>query len=261
MWQEWAFYWLSPFTLAMLGWLAAGALFFMKRQRAAAWVASIAFVGLWLGSTPAIAELSLDLLEGQYPALTPEATPAADAIVLLGGALVGARPPQRPTFTLGPASSRIWHAAALYRAGKAKWIIVAAGNVPRFRDHQAEADAIADILVDLRVPPEAIIRETTSRNTRENARNTWPLTQKLGVNRVLLVTSAQHMRRALQTFVTVWGEGAPELIPAVTDVRGGSEDSSALKLWLPSLDALITVTKSLKEFAGLAALAIIGDTA
>lgn len=260
MWQEWAFYWLSPFTLAMGAWLAAGVLFALRRQRLAAWVASIAFVGLWLGSTPALAELGLDLLEGQYPALAAEATPAGDAIVLLGGALVGARPPARPTFMLGQSSSRIWHAAALYRAGKAKWIVIAGGNTPRFQQHQHEADAIADILVQLGVPARAIIRETASRNTRENARNTKSIVENMGAKRVLLVTSAQHMPRAMQTFVRTWTSPGVLLIPCVTDVRRGAGELSALRMWLPSLDSLVSVTRSLKEFAGMAALVIMGHT-
>ncbi len=260
MWQEWAFYWLSPFTLAMVAWLMAGVCLAWRRRKFAVWLAALAFCGLWIGSMPIVANRMLDLLEGDYEALTPQATPQADAIVVLGGALVAAHPPYRPTFLLGPASSRVWHAAALYRAGKAKWVVVAAGNRPALANHQVEADAIKEMLLELRVPPEAIVTEGKSRNTRENAANIKPLLIQLGARRVLLVTSAQHMTRAMKTFGLVWSDASFQLIPAVTDRRGGGDEDGGAKVWLPSLDALITVTKSLKEFAGLAALAIIGDT-
>jgi uncharacterized SAM-binding protein YcdF (DUF218 family) len=179
----------------------------------------------------------------------------------LGGALSSAHPPQRPGFVLGPASARIVHAAALYRAGKAPWIVVAAGNRPDVADFQVEADAISLFLHDLGVPASAIRLDRQSRNTRENAAMVRPILRQLGAKRVLLVTSAQHMPRAMRTFGLVWGDGEPLLIPAVTDVRAVGEPATHPRMWLPSLEALVSVTKALKEFAGMAALAIIRDTA
>jgi uncharacterized SAM-binding protein YcdF (DUF218 family) len=158
---------------------------------------------------------------------------------------------------LGQASTRVWYAAALYRAGKAPWIVVAAGNRPAHANEQVEADAIAQFLIQLGVPERAILLERSSQTTRENARNSLPVLRRLGAKRVLLVTSAIHMPRAMQTFVTVWGRPAPELIPAVTDVHGGPTNAPTWELWLPSLDGLLSVSRCLKEFAGLASLAII----
>jgi len=54
----------------------------------------------------------------------PDQAPQADAIVLLGGGLSGARPPERPGFDLGSAADRVWYAAALFKAGKASWVLV-----------------------------------------------------------------------------------------------------------------------------------------
>jgi uncharacterized SAM-binding protein YcdF (DUF218 family) len=257
MWQEWVFYWLSPFILAMELWFVSIVCLALSRKRMALALSIAGFLGLWLGSTPVVADALGSSLESQYPALTAQATPAADAIVVLGGALAGAQPPARPSFVLGQSSTRIVHAAALYRAGKAKWIVIAAGNRPDYVRDQVEADAIAEFLVQLGVPPAAIRRDGQSRTTRENAANVKPILASLGAHRVLLVTSAQHMPRALRTFEKVWGPTNIELIPAVTDVRVVPRAESGLKLWLPSLDAVINVTKSLKEFAGIAALSII----
>jgi uncharacterized SAM-binding protein YcdF (DUF218 family) len=84
-----------------------------------------------------------------------------------------------------------------------------------------------------------------------------PLLEALGAHRVLLVTSAMHMPRALKTFETVWGPTDIQLVPAVTDVRVVPRTGAGLRMWLPSLEALLSVTKSLKEFAGMAVVAII----
>jgi uncharacterized SAM-binding protein YcdF (DUF218 family) len=255
--EAFGLYFLSPLTLALAAALAAGVLRFANWRRSATALAGLAFAILWLGSTPWIADALASHLERQYRAMAPQDAPVADAIVVLGGAVAGARPPERPTLSLLPSSTRVWYAAALYRAGKARWVVVAAGNRPEHADEQVEADAIQEMLVQLGVPASAIVLERSSRTTRENAANVLPELKRRGVRSVLLVTSAIHMPRALQTFVRSWGPDAPKVLPAVTDVRSPAAGSTPLQLWLPSLDALISVTRALKELAGMAVFAII----
>ncbi len=57
---------------------------------------------------------------------------------------------------MGSAADRIWHAAALFRAGKSKWVVVAAGGKPVVGGNQVEADAIGEMLLVLGVPRTAI---------------------------------------------------------------------------------------------------------
>jgi uncharacterized SAM-binding protein YcdF (DUF218 family) len=249
-------YLLSPLTLVLGLGLAAGLCLALRRRGLAGALAFTAFAALWVASTPALGVWLVGRLEARYPALTVQQTASADAILVLGGALSGASPPRRPTFNLGPSAGRVWHAAALYHAGKAKWIIVAGGNQPGHGHEQVEADAIAEMLRVLGVPPAALRLETDSRNTRENAENSRLLMERLGARQVLLVTSAQHMPRAVTTFSKAWAGSGIKLIPSPTDVQV-TEDSQGPKVWLPSLEGLNDVSKGLKEFAGLLALAII----
>lgn len=249
-------YLVSPLILVLgLGLLAALCLARGRRSMAIG-LASIAFAGLWLASTPIVAQALIGALESPYPALTIEATPQADAIVVLGGSVAGRHPPQRPYIGLNSASTRVWYAAQLYRAGKAKWIVVAAGGQPEFANQQVEAEAIAEMLVTLGVPARAIQLDAQSRNTRENAVNARAILDRLGARRVLLVTSAQHMPRALKTFAKVWANSDNLLIPAPTDVEVVEMRFSAFS-WIPSPSALVGVTKALKEYAGTAVLGII----
>ena len=248
-------YFLSPLTLVLgLGLLAAWCLALGRRRWAVA-LASIAFSGLWLASTPIVGQALVGALEAPYPALTLEATPTVDALVLLGGSVAGRHPPKRPSLALNSASSRVWYAAELYRAGKAKWIVVAAGGEPEFANQQLEADAIAEMLTTLGVPRTAIRLDAQSRNTRENAVNARQILDRLGARRVLLVTSAQHMGRAMKTFARVWSIYDSKPIPAPTDVEVTGVGNS-LFLWIPSSSALGRVTKALKEYAGMAAVGI-----
>lgn len=242
-------YLVSPLTLALgLGLLSSMCLA-LDRRKWALWLASAAFIGLWLASTPLVAQVLVGELESRHPALSVAETPSADAILVLGGALAGASPPRRPNFNMGPASHRVWHAAALFRAGKAKWVIVAAGNQPGSDEIQVEADAIAEMLVVLGVPRSAIRLEGASRNTRENAANVQHIVQRLRARRVLLVTSALHMPRAVKTFTKVWQSTNVILIPAVADVWSVDSGGSTWA-WLPDAGSLTNVTAALKEYAG-----------
>jgi uncharacterized SAM-binding protein YcdF (DUF218 family) len=248
-------YLLSPLTVVLGLGLLAGLCLLLRRRKLARTLAVMSFVTLWIASTPALGLWLTSRLEAQYPALTVEQTPQADAILVLGGALAGASPPRRPTANLGPAAGRVWHTAALYRAGKATWVVIAGGNQPGHEHEQAEGDAIAEMLLVLGVPRSAIRLETGSRNTRENAQNALVLLDALKARRVLLVTSAQHMPRAVKTFARTWAGSAIQLIPASTDVQV-TELTYSPKLWFPSLGALISVSKAVKEIAGSVALDI-----
>jgi len=249
-------YLISPLTLVLALGLLAGFCAATHRSRAAFGLALLAFVGLWISSTPIVARALDQTLERSYPVFAAQAAPTADAIVVLGGSVIARRPPQRPSLMLTPASTRVWYAAELYRAGKAKWIVVAAGPEPELANEQAESDAIAEMLHILGVPAAAIRLESSSRNTTENARYTQPILTRLGARRVLLVTSAQHMARAVKTFTKVWANSHIELIPAPTD-GDASQKPSALILWIPSPNGLMGVTRALKEYAGMAVLGII----
>jgi uncharacterized SAM-binding protein YcdF (DUF218 family) len=253
-------YLLSPLTLAMVVWLAAGACALAGRRGAGLVLACAAFSGLWIASMPVVAIGLTGALERQYPAMPAEAAPVADAIVVLGGSVVVARPPDRPTFGLTSSSGRIWQAASLYRAGKAKWIVVAAGGTPEFEGEQVEAEAIARMLEVLGVPRSALVLEPDSRNTRENAANTLALLSRLGVRRVLLVTSGSHMPRAMQTFAKTWAAATatpPLLLPFPSDRAVLNGGHISLKSFLPAIGSLENVTRALKEYAGMVALAMI----
>jgi uncharacterized SAM-binding protein YcdF (DUF218 family) len=98
-------------------------------------------------------------------------------------------------------ADRLMDAEQLYHKGIIKKIMVSAGNGMLFNDGYIEANAMRDHLLQNKIPNEDIIIENTSRNTKENAFNSAIiLKQKLPNARVLLITSAQHMKRAQYCF-------------------------------------------------------------
>ncbi len=249
-------YLLAPLTWSLALWITAGIGLLLRRRRLTVVAAISGFALLWVASTPVVALALATPLQHKHPPTTAEASPSADVILVLGGALSAANRPKRPSLTLGPASGRIWYTAELYRTQKAPWILIAAGNQPGQEGEQVEADAIAEILKSLGVPAEAIRIEGQSRNTRENAANSLQLVKSLGAKRVLLVTSSTHMPRAMRTFEKSWSGSGIQVIPATADVEVTAPRSLTARMWIPDAYALAFVTKVLKEYAGGLALDI-----
>jgi len=73
--------------------------------------------------------------------------------------------------------------------------------------------------------------------------------QSLGAKRVLLVTSAVHMPRAIKTFRQAWSGSGVDLMPATTDTEPETP-RFLLKMWIPDASALAFVTRLIKEYAG-----------
>jgi len=117
------------------------------------------------------------------------------AVVLGGTTDVDREPKDRLFFHKG--ADRITHALNLYHSGKVKKILFTGGNARLFENPTRNNSPIYDFYVMCGVAPDDIIIESSSRNTRENAFFVKEMVQKTAKNgRVLLVTSAFHMRRA-----------------------------------------------------------------
>ena len=101
------------------------------------------------------------------------------------------------------------------------------------------------LLTDWGVPSDSILSEANSANTYQNATNTAALMKKHGFDRVLLVTSALHMRRALATFRST----GVTAIPVATDYQV-VETTRTLLDFAPSAEALNGSTAAVHEYVG-----------
>ena len=189
---------------------------------------------IWLGGA----------LERDYPPVALGDVAAADAIVILGGGMtppVGAM--KYPE--LFSAADRVWHAARLYKAGKAPLIIFSGVG---------EGAGARQFLRDLGVPSKDFIWEDKSRNTRENIVLTKALCEERKITKVLLVTSAFHMRRTMFTCQLA----GFDVIPAATDHEALSRQErragSGFFLHLPASDAFFMNNVYAKELVGIWAM-------
>lgn len=243
---------ISPLGTALLLALLALGLGWRGRHRLAGALGGLALAWLCVFSTPAISGALRAGLEADFPPRPLAQLPAAPAAVVLGGAI--ATPSrERPFPALTDSSDRIWHAARLHRAGKAPLLVLSGGSDPTTA-LIPEAEAMRVLLRELGVPDAALLAEPRSRTTRENARHSAALLRERGIQHVLLVTSAFHMRRAVLEFQA---QGL-RVTPAPTDHAEPPSWASA-SAWLPDAGALRSSAQSLKEWVGRLASTAGGD--
>jgi uncharacterized SAM-binding protein YcdF (DUF218 family) len=79
--------------------------------------------------------------------------------------------------------------------------MLSGGNGLLFNDGYIESEAMRDYLLANKIPMTDIIIENTSRNTMENAMNSAEILKEKNIEgSFLLITSANHMRRAQLCF-------------------------------------------------------------
>lgn len=223
----------NPFMIGLFIFVAA---LFIRRVRRA--LIAIGVLWMWLWSSGIAGRIVALPLEREWPVVAAEDQPTADAIVLLGGGIS----PQRegfPTPDMKQSADRAWYAAKLYNAGKAPIVIPSNPNADK-------CDNI--LLMDLGVPESAIKPETAARNTEENAKLVGAM---LGQGKkMLLVTSAWHMRRS----VLMFQKYAPgiEIIPAATDYEAltGYDSNMSWRDFVPDAGAMAVNVAMFKEVVG-----------
>jgi len=230
-------------TSSLLLALGVLALCLFKRRRAGLSLMLAGLGWLWLWSMPVFSDWVRGSLEGDWAQRTVAEVSPADAIVVLGGAF--SHKTDRPYPNAGSAVDRYWHAARLFHALKAPRIIVSGGRSPGRGPGMAEAEAGRVFLMDLGVPPEAILVEPKALTTRGNAVQVAALLGQQELDRILLVTSALHMRRSMAAFRAV----GLDPLPAATDFEVSSGDLS-LRDFLPNAAALAGSTRAVHEWVG-----------
>jgi uncharacterized SAM-binding protein YcdF (DUF218 family) len=166
---------------------------------------------LVLGFTPLIGEIS------RRVDATPPPGPA-DAIVVLGAGAA------RDGVLSNQSLRRLVGGVVLYRRGLAPRLIVMG---PGYQGGPVEAEVRATLARDVGVPPDAIVVEGRGLTTQHEAALAALRMREWGGRRVLLVTGAQHIRRARLLFERAGLEVVPapvvEVSPAVQRPDGRLE--------------------------------------
>ncbi len=241
-----------PLGLGCLLLLAGLLLYRQPRLQRAALI--LALLVLWAGGNRFVALGLARSLEWRY---LPQADlPQAEAIVVLGGGTASQEPP-RPLVEVNGAGDRVIYAAYLYRQGSAPYLLLSGGNIDWLGEHTGTpAEDMARLLELMDVPASALWLQPDSRNTYEDALYSKKILDEKGIHRILLVTSALRMPRAVGLFER---QGF-EVIPAPTDFNVTQEDwqnllhagfTARLISLLPGAGNLNMTTNALKEYFGL----------
>ncbi|MCE2859458.1 MAG: YdcF family protein [Oxalobacteraceae bacterium] len=231
---------LPPLSLVMLGclgwWLA-------KRFRVAGNTLIMTSIALlMILSTSAGSRLLVVPLEHRSLPVPNPRMVDAQAIVILGGGRSFAAPEDGDRDQPGAQTlARLRHGARLHRLTGLP--VLVSGGAPD-RGGESEAAVMSRALrEDFQTPVRWL--EDTSENTAQNAARAATLLREAGIDRVLLVTDAIHMPRAMQIF----SKTGLVIMPAATDFRSRKPLSAAD--FIPSAVSLQTSHYALHEWIGM----------
>lgn len=178
-----------------------------------------------------------------------------EVAVVLGGTTDAKRQPNDRLF-FHKGADRVTHALNLYHSGKVRKILFTDGNAKLFEDPDKDNSPIFDFYVMCGVAPEDIIIESSSRNTRENAFFVKNLVEKNASNgKVILITSAFHMRRAEACFQKV----GIKVTGFSTDFSSAlPEDRFGFGGFIPSLEVINLWNFLIKEWVGYVVYWMVG---
>lgn len=180
-----------------------------QHKRLAAALGTLA-VFIWVvGATPLPGSL-LGSLERPWAGVKRADLPSADAIVLLGGFSAPSRE-EVGRLHFNQNADRAVTAMELVRLAKSKTLVVGGSAVTVDGEPLAEADLFKEILVAWKVIEPEVISLGGCKNTRHEAEKVAKLANERGWKRVLLVTSASHIKRAAGVFRTTT---SLEIVPA-----------------------------------------------
>ena len=230
----------SPIGGAIAGGVVAVVCARLGRKRLAKWIGGLTVAWLWLWMTPImtwVVGVPLErefLVDGKVPMV--ESFPEADVIVLLGGSM-GIETNMSSYAEMATSADRVWQAVRLYKAEKADKII-ATGDYAK--------DTTLPLLKDFGMGEESV-SFVDARTTEEEAKGL----EKLGYKKILLVTSAWHMKRARLMFKK-YAPGI-EVVCAPADFENTFtvEKTPLFKMVLPDPNVFYLNSTAFHEWVGI----------
>lgn len=230
--------WFALIILTMLLW-------WKRHRRFALTTGTLAIFITIIGSTPLPSWLA-DSLERPYAGVRLDELPTADAIVMLGGATQPAEY-EAAGFRFTRAGDRVLMALELARRGKASVLVLGGAGGKAGGKFRMESETVRSWMEEWKLTSIPIIAMGLCYNTRDEAVLTERLAREHGWRRILLVTSASHMRRASAVFETVGLEVIPAPCNFLTSI---GVDKADFRLHVPSAGGFSLVSVWLHEQAG-----------
>ncbi len=167
-----------------------------------------------------------------------------DTIVILSGGTSVITPDRNMKNSLSYESfQRTYMGFILWKIKKVP-IIVSGGK--SFGSIEADAITMENVLIELGIPKDQIIKEIKSRNTIENGLFTKSIIEKYKFKKIALVTSAYHMKRSVFVFKKL----NIDIIPFATDYLCTYKRFN-ISYFIPDFSNLKSSNIAIHEYIGL----------
>ncbi len=222
--------------------------FFVKKFK---WFFIICAFVFYLLSNTFISDLLLYPLESPYIKQN-QIFKKADAVVVLGGGKIKGS----PNLPLSQSAFKraVW-GLMVAKQKNISLIFTGGGTDKSYSEADAFKETFKEIVkyLDIKFDKKKIFVEDKSLNTNENAKYTKKILVKQGKTKptIILVTSAYHMKRAVQIYEKL----GFTVIPSATDFLISNSAFNFLKL-LPNMNSFYKSYIALHEYFGLLSLAI-----
>ncbi len=217
------------------------------RRRALCWIGVAVF---WSASTSLLSNSLMRAAEGWQVRQPLSEVPAAQAIIVLSEGRI--QPPGDPNVSEWVDADRFYAGVELYKANKAPLLIFTSGWNPLQPNAKPEGEVLIRFAADLGIALDHMLTTAKATNTEEESRAVAALiANRLDANtapRVLLVTSAFHMRRAQMLFA----RANLETVPFPVDFKASTEKTFTPLDLLPNGQNLGMSEIALKELYGRA---------
>jgi len=158
-----------------------------------------------------------------------------DAIVILGGGNFSLTSLTEDTL------NRVLTGYIVYKKTKLP-IIVSGGS---FEGKISDANAMAYVLKEMGVEPEKIIEENKSKDTAQNAFYVSQICKTKGFKKLILVTSAYHLKRSKKLFERT----GLKILPYPADSK--RKNYYNIYSFLPKFSTFATSSKAIREYIAL----------
>ena len=189
----------NPGNLLLLLLVLGAVLLWTRWRRFGRWLVGFSTVAFLLLAVVPLGNWAFGVLENRFPPLVqlPE---RVDGIIVAGGIVNPVTSKDRGQLSINGAVERVYEMAVLSRRYPKARIVFSGGSGSLLYPDLKEAHAVVPLFRQLGVDTKRVIFEDQSRNTAENAVNTYRVIQPKGGETWLLVTSAFHMPRTVGSF-------------------------------------------------------------
>lgn len=186
---------LLPIFISPIGLISALILIgLMTRRHGFAWTGIILF---WLASLPIISNSLIKSLESDYEIQNIDQIASHDAVVVLSGMISTIQTEKEIKYEFREGVDRILAGIALLKNQKANKLILTRGLLP-WGTGSPEGEVLSDFAQANGVRKDEILLTSQVQNTNDEAKEIAKLVKS--EDRIVLVTSAFHMPRALMVF-------------------------------------------------------------